>query len=212
MRTITQRIRAIAELAPRCGTVADIGCDHGYLCAELLASGKADKAIACDVSEAALAKARTLLRASFPPERFECRRGDGLRVLSPGEAGVLVITGMGGMRIQRILSEGSRAARGPWMVLGPQKNLEETRRFLYENGYRVERETVVEEAGFFYPLLLVRAGTPPEVDDDFWFFFGRGLLEERPACLGKYLDREAAAGEEGRQSARPPSARPRPAD
>lgn len=53
-----KRLSAIISLIPQCDSLADVGCDHGYIGAEALASGIAKVVQFCDISEASLNKAR----------------------------------------------------------------------------------------------------------------------------------------------------------
>ena len=55
---LSKRLQAVAALVPECGCVADIGCDHGYTSIFLVQQGTAHRAIAMDVREGPLARAR----------------------------------------------------------------------------------------------------------------------------------------------------------
>ena len=92
---------------------------------------------------------RVLFGADAPlAERIDLRLGDGLTPLVPGEADVLIIAGMGGALMQRILREGEAAARAAVrLILSPQSELEQFRRFLRDENYFIERERLVEEDG-----------------------------------------------------------------
>ena len=58
-----KRLAAIGDCVEgRC--VADIGCDHGKLACGLVAEGRAERAIATDISAACLVKARELASAT----------------------------------------------------------------------------------------------------------------------------------------------------
>ena len=45
-----ERLSAVFGLIGSAGLVADVGCDHGYLSAELILSGRAERVIASDIS------------------------------------------------------------------------------------------------------------------------------------------------------------------
>ena len=55
---LTPRLRAIAEQVPQGARLADIGTDHGYLPVWLLLAGQIDRAIAADLREGPLKRAR----------------------------------------------------------------------------------------------------------------------------------------------------------
>ncbi|MBQ1411148.1 MAG: SAM-dependent methyltransferase [Oscillospiraceae bacterium] len=67
---ISKRLLCCAELVPPCGTVADVGTDHGYLGIYLLQSGKCTHVIAADLREKPLASARTNARLFGIPIAF----------------------------------------------------------------------------------------------------------------------------------------------
>lgn len=153
------RLQAAAQLIGRAHTVADIGCDHGRLCMALLQSGQAAYAIAADISADSLEKARRLGDYVGLGPRLETRLGDGLSVLQPGEADVVVLCGMGGQLIARLLEQARPPLRGAAMaVCQPMRGVEELRRYLFRQGYRIREEKVVLEQGRYYQLFSVEPG------------------------------------------------------
>ena len=55
---LTNRLQAAADLVPVCESMADIGTDHGYLPIYLVQEGRVRRAIACDVNDGPLTRAR----------------------------------------------------------------------------------------------------------------------------------------------------------
>ena len=142
-------------------TVADIDSDHGRLAVALLQQGAAERVIACDISAPSLEKARALCSRCGLGGRMDFRVADGLGGLRPGEADALVMAGMGGLVMGRILQEGATvAAAARRILLQPQGNLPELRAFLYENGYCVQDEAIVLDNGRYYQLILAAKGAP----------------------------------------------------
>lgn len=153
------RLEAAAALTGRAGTVADIGCDHGRLGIGLLQSGRAERIIASDCSEASLAKARRLAAHVGLAESVQTRLGSGLSVLREGEAEAIAICGMGGQLIARLLEEAAIPLMGAARVVcQPMRGVEELRQFLWENGYRVVGERVVLEQRRYYQVFSAEAG------------------------------------------------------
>lgn len=139
--------------------VADIGTDHGRLPVYLVQSGRCPAAIAVDLRPAPLAKAQALVRQRGLEARVQCRLGNGLQALQPGEAGEIVIAGLSGESIAEIL------AAAPWtlaadvhLVLVPTGRLPQLRRWLCEAGYDIRRELPVAERGRAYSALSVWGG------------------------------------------------------
>lgn len=192
------RLRSIAALVPEgCKCLADIGTDHGYIPVTLLLEGRVGRAIAADIGESPLDHARRTARAYGMAENLDFRLGDGLSVLEPGEADVIVIAGMGGDALCSILSAAPWSRAGPLLLLQPMSKAEVLRAWLPGNGYRVLHEELVQDKGVLYPILSVRGGEmPPATDVQAW---GGFLLEDDP-LWGMYAAdrllrlRRAAAG------------------
>ena len=78
---------------------------------ELVRRGAFEQAVAGDLRKGPLAAAFLHVREAGLADRISLRLGDGLSVILPGEADVILISGMGGALMERILSEGKAAAR-----------------------------------------------------------------------------------------------------
>ena len=87
---LTNRMEAILSLCCPAETAADIGCDHGQVAVELVLRGLAKTCIAADISAPSLEKARRRAEEWGLSGKVECRLGDGLSVLRPGEAQTIV--------------------------------------------------------------------------------------------------------------------------
>ena len=106
---LDERLAAAAQLVRPGAAVADIGCDHGKLAIFLAVSGRARRVIAADLRPGPLATAAANCRRYGCEERVELRLGDGLSVLSPGEADTLVLAGVSAGTTIDILSA------APWV-------------------------------------------------------------------------------------------------
>ena len=155
------RLARAADMLGHCSVVADIGSDHGRLAVALLQQARASQVIASDISHASLEKARSLSCRCGLEGRIEFRVADGLNALLPGEVDGIIIAGMGGLLMARILQQGDAAARAAKrIVLQPQGNAAELRAFLYENGYNIESEAIEFDNGRYYQLIGIKSGTP----------------------------------------------------
>lgn len=154
MIQLSQRLQAVANLAGEAGVVADVGTDHGYIPVFLVSSGRAKRAIATDVNTGPLLRAEEHIRQFHLEEKIEIRLSDGLAGLQPKEAEVIVIAGMGGALMMRILDEREETAHtAKRLVLQPQTELFSFRRYLAEHGYRIMNEDMVYEDGKFYSMM-----------------------------------------------------------
>ena len=58
----SDRIQTIINMIRPCQLLADIGCDHGYVCIEAVRGGSAKAALACDIKGGPLAAASENIR------------------------------------------------------------------------------------------------------------------------------------------------------
>jgi len=192
---LSKRLQAVLSLVSPGKCVADIGTDHGYVPLELIRQGICRRGLAMDIGPGPLARARAHIQEEELEQKIEVRLSDGLSELIPGEADRIVIAGMGGPLMVRILTEGRTAAQAAGeLILSPQSEWGEFRYYLNTHGYKIEEEIMLEEDGKFYTVLKVVPGedlaySEPECR------YGKRLLERRDPILKKYLQKEFAAGE-----------------
>ena len=103
---LSKRLELVASFVPEGSRIADIGTDHGYIPIFLTEKGICQSALAMDVREGPLSRAREHIREKNLEDRIQVRLGDGLKELRPGEADTVVIAGMGGQLVIHILEEG----------------------------------------------------------------------------------------------------------
>jgi tRNA (adenine22-N1)-methyltransferase len=104
-KKLSPRLLLMASFVQRGEAVCDVGADHALLPCHLVESGISPRAILTDRNEGPLAAARRAVAAD--DARYDCRLGDGLAPLAPGEVDVVVIAGMGGETIAGILAADS---------------------------------------------------------------------------------------------------------
>ena len=155
---LTPRLQLLADWVRPGAKLADVGTDHAYLPVWLLLHGRVEHAIASDLRQGPLERAKRT-GAAWQVRNLDFRLGDGLSGICPDEADTIVIAGMGGENIAAILEA------APWtrdgrhtMLLQPMTHAEDLRVFLAGNGYAVVREALVRDRGTLYPAMEVRAG------------------------------------------------------
>ena len=137
-----------------------------------------------------------------------------MAALKPQEAETVIIAGMGGELIIRILTEGRHMwdSVAQW-VLSPHSEVFKVRGWLLENGFSIEKEDMVCEDGKYYVLMDVKraeaeAGAETEAGEgtgaeaglktesparDAKFvrlLYGDSLIRERNPVLAQYLKEE----------------------
>ena len=144
-------------MIPQCDTLCDVGCDHGYLPIEAVSRGICEKAYALDVRKGPLERARINVEEAGLSEKIILRLSDGLDKMSPGEADVISIAGMGGPLMQDILTRGREVSRrAKSLVLSPQSHLADFRSFLCDEGYHISGEELVFDEGKYYFVMALK--------------------------------------------------------
>ena len=156
---LTPRLQAVASFVPEGARLADIGTDHAYLPVSLLLDGKIPSAIAADLRKGPLDRARMTAQEYGCTEQVSFRLCDGLAEIKSYETDVISIAGMGGETIAEILGAAKWVNRnGVPAILQPMSSQPELRRWLWQNGYRIQEEKLVREGDTLYVILLVQAG------------------------------------------------------
>ena len=162
---LSERMKAVAAMVTNGNVLADVGTDHGYVPIMLVNRGFIPSAIAMDINEGPLQRARENIIANQLQEKIDTRLSDGVSALSDGEVESIVIAGMGGELTIRILTEGESVCRSvKELILQPQSEIQKVRKFLREHGYRIVDENMVYEEQKYYSVMKVI----PVEEDSTW--------------------------------------------
>ena len=191
---LSERMKAVAAMVTNGNVLADVGTDHGYIPIALVMEGKIPSALAMDVNEGPLERAKEHIREFQLESCIHTRLSDGVLALHPGEADSVLIAGMGGALTIKILSEGEQVLKSvKELILQPQSEIDKVRRYLEKAGYRIIQEDMVYEDGKYYPMMkavpcMAGAGEIPYSEEE--LEFGRVLLQQAHPVLGQFLERE----------------------
>jgi tRNA (adenine22-N1)-methyltransferase len=151
---LSYRLNEIVKLCGRCKRIADVGCDHGKVLAELAKRKSTQFLIASDISAPSVEKARVLLE-SMNYKNYSVRVGNGFSTLTEQDnLDMIVVAGMGGFEIIEILKASPIALTN--LVLQPQNNVIKLRQYLNENSFYIVTDKVVNDKGKFYNILKVK--------------------------------------------------------
>ena len=185
---LSDRLLACCNFVNRGDRVADVGCDHGYLGIYLLTSGIAKHVIESDVAEGPLQSAMRNAVKFGTKNKMGFYLSDGVKNI-PRDFDTLVCAGMGADTIMSILSA------APWLkdskyrlILQCQSKRPELRQWLYDTGYRINRETLAKDGKFVYSIMEVvydpgHGITPAET------YITPALLEDNHPLLPEYYAR-----------------------
>lgn len=194
---LSKRLTAVTDLLPSGNTVADIGCDHGYISITLVQSGKYKRALAMDVRKGPLSIAEDNIASAGLKDQIVTRLSDGLEKLDVGEADSVVIAGMGGILLKNILDRSIDKVKAMnYLVLQPQSDISLVRKYIRDNGLSIIKENMIYEDGKYYPMFLVsyKAASANIVDDELvqeiYDCYGRYLIEDKNETLKEFLNHE----------------------
>lgn len=192
---LSKRLKALANMVTDGNRLADIGTDHGYIPIYLCQTGKIPSALAMDIGKGPLQQAQTHIAEHGLSEQIKTRLSDGMAALQFGEADTILIAGMGGGLVMKILSEGAEKLTGKEeLILQPQSEIALVRDFLRVRNFQILNEDMILEDGKYYPMMKVSQQKaaeqtkilPQEVADA----FGPVLLQKRHPVLKEWLERE----------------------
>ena len=185
---LCDRLRACCNFIHPGDRVADVGTDHGYLGIWLLQQGIARSVIASDIVPGPLSAAKANAEKYGFTEQMEFYLSDGVKNI-PRDFDTLVCAGMGADTMMSIL------AAAPWLqdqkyrlILQCQSKRPELRQWLYDSGYRINRETLAKDGKFVYTIMEVvycpgEGPTPAET------YISPQLLADNHPLLPEYYER-----------------------
>lgn len=187
---LSKRLKAVAELVTPGQKIADIGTDHAYIPIWLVEEKRAVSAIAMDINQGPLAKAKENIELHGLSSYIETRLSDGMKKLRPNEADSVIIAGMGGGLVMKILEDVKEKPLGirEW-ILQPQSELRRVREYLFASGYQVIAEDMVLDEGKFYPMMKVIRGEKESYREE-ELCYGKLLLRQKHPVLELFLKKE----------------------
>ena len=189
---LSARMDMLLKLAGKGKTLADVGCDHGYVSIAAVQRNAFEKAIAMDINQGALEAAKNNAKEYGVFEKIDFRLSNGFEKLAIKEADIALVAGMGGPLICDILSRNIEVAKSlKNIVLSPQSEIPEFRKFIMENGFGIEDEDMIKDEGKYY--FAFRVSSQKQADYPFGKLglkYGGILLKKKHPVLKEYLEKQ----------------------
>lgn len=136
--------------------VADIGTDHAYLPVWLCLTGKAVSAVAADINPEPLSRGELTIKKYGAEKLVKTRLSDGLKNIKEDEADDIIIAGMGGELIAKIM-DNCPFSKNPEkrFILQPMTKCSELIKYLCENGFDILRQDTCKESKKLYTVMQV---------------------------------------------------------
>ena len=176
---ISRRLQSVAAFVQEGKRLADVGCDHGYIPIYLLQKKKIEKAIAMDINQGPLMRAKEHIQEWGLENYIDTRLSDGVKALKPNEVQSIVIAGMGGQLISEILSADIEKARKCNLVLQPMNAQYELRKYLISNGFSITDEDIAIEGFKVYNIMNVINKPQKEFDNDIEYHLPKYLVNHK---------------------------------
>ena len=189
---LSKRLLTAVEMITKGNVVADVGCDHAYTSIYLCKENIAPKVIAMDVNKGPLQRAKEHVEEAGLIDSISLRLSDGLEKLLANEVDTVLLCGMGGLLMIKILSDYPEITKTiKELVLQPQSEVAEVRHFLHNRGYNIEKEHMLKEDGKFYVVMrAVPVNQVQTYDEECHYLYGKLLIEEKNEVLKEFLQRE----------------------
>ncbi len=154
--TLSPRLAAAAGMVRKGGEICDVGTDHALLPCRLYLDGER-KLTAADINEGPLLSAKqTVLHYIGKEDAVRLVLSDGLEKIDYADD--IIIAGMGGELIARIISGCRFLSENTHFILQPMTKAEILRRELYKNGFYIEKELTARENDRNYVIMSVYFG------------------------------------------------------
>lgn len=153
---LSQRLLSVGNMVTASYRFVDVGCDHGFLAIYLIGRG-APCGIASDVRPGPLSAAKEHIKEAGLLNVIETRLCDGIKGIKVGEGESLIIAGMGGPLILKILA-GNAEVRDSMkeIIIEPQSMIKQVREGLDEQKLFITDEDFVYEDGKYYPVIKLK--------------------------------------------------------
>lgn len=193
---ISLRLKEIAKYISKGSYFADIGSDHAYLPTYVCSKDATAKAIAGEVNQGPFNNAQDIVKTYNLTKQIDVRLGDGLNVLQTDLPDTIVIAGMGGKLIERILTDNlTQTLQVNKLILQPNIDAGRLRKWFVEHDYHLTHEEIIEENDHFYEILVAEKVMHENVYDSSidqakQIYFGPLLLKKRSAAFLKKWELE----------------------
>ena len=190
INTLDTRLRSAIPYLKNGGRVADIGTDHAYLPIYLVQQNIVSYALACDINKGPILSARANIAAAGLSNRIDTLQTDGLHGVDAFSPDDIMIFGMGGELIVRILSEALWIKeKSIGLILQPMSRSSVLRRWLIENGFSITGETLTFEDKY-YQTVAARYTGETEIYTDTELLVGRHNMQTRPPLFEGFVRHE----------------------
>ncbi len=180
------RLSVCASYVRKGTSLADVGTDHAYLPIWLAKNGLISSAVASDIRIKPLKAGEENIKKYGVEDIVKTRLCGGLDEVEPEEADDIVIAGMGGEMIVKIIDNASWLKNSEKrLILQPMTKMHELRSYLCENGFEIKSETPCTHGGKYYTVICAEySGETMSFSPSFAYI---GKLENNSEYAREYM-------------------------
>ena len=171
---LNNRLLSISDFILSKDKVIDIGCDHGLLGIYLVLNKKIKKMVSSDINELPLKKAEDNIKKYNLEKKIETRLGNGLETVT-NDLDTIIISGMGGLTMIEILKKINNYPNIKKIIISPNTDFQETRKFLTKQNFNLITEKIVEENKKYYLISYYEKGQSKRIN----YYFGKLNLKDK---------------------------------
>ena len=177
---MNRRLKQLYSLLPKEGKgIIDVGTDHGFIPIQLVKDHYPGAILASDIAPGPLNSAKALAKKENLDHLIQFLLCDGLEQCPPDQVDCILIAGMGGDTICRILDNAEWLFSDSYtLILQPMTHAEVVRYWLLNNEYKITREAVTTEDSQVYQMFAAVPGTQPRMDDYEYYIGSMCLARE----------------------------------
>ncbi|MCD8003920.1 MAG: class I SAM-dependent methyltransferase [Clostridia bacterium] len=170
--SLSPRLLAAERYIRAGAALADIGTDHAYLPIFAVLSGKCEYAVASDINNAPLMRAKDNVAAYGLSERIKCVLSDGFEKISGFTDAA--ICGMGGELTARIIEKAGTVAahNGVRLILQPMTRLNTVRQCILRLGFDITEEYTMIDSSKYYTVICADYDGKARAADNFSLIYG----------------------------------------
>ena len=189
------RLRSAVPYLHCGGRVIDVGTDHAYLPIYLVKEGISTHALACDINQGPIDSARANIAAAGLEDRIDTLRTDGLHGTEGFAPDDIMVFGMGGELIIKILSEAEWIKNERiGLILQPMSRAHLLRRWLLQNGFAIVGESITREEKYYQTIAARYCGSSEEYTEE-ELLLGRLNIQNNAPNLGGFVEHEIGVWE-----------------
>lgn len=183
---LDNRLKEIVKILGKNEIVVDVGCDHGYVANYLIEEDLAKLVYATDISKPSLEKNIEFSKLRGNENKVISILGNGLFPVKDKNFDAVIMAGMGGELIMKIIDDAFDFIQKKTLILQPMTARVELRKYLGEKGFKIEKESIIRDVNKFYEI--IRAVPGEKIESTSFYYFGNNLVEECNETLIEYVE------------------------